>query len=210
MKNIISILFLVSGVMISVFFTSKQFVCDKSTCSYNGIKTIEKEKQSYTIALENAKNLEARRSELTQKYNSISIEDINKLENLLPNNVDNIKLVLELETLAQKYDLLIENPKLETSSLTSGNTNIAGGPNLRTPNDPSILPYGTFTMDFSVRSNYQNLKYFIEDIEKNLRLIEIVGIELKVPENIDKTKIKKYPPGTYDVNIKAVIYYLKN
>lgn len=209
MKNIIAILFLVSAALISVFFTSKQFVCEQTSCSYDGIKTIDKQKLSYTAALNNAKNLEARRNELTQKYNSISAEDINKLESLLPNNVDNIKLVLELETLAQKYDLLIENPKLETKS-ESNTGNGATAPNSRNPNDPSVLPYGTFKLDFTVRANYQNLKYFITDIEKNLRLIEIVGIELKVPENVDKTKIKKYPPGTYDVNIKTVIYYLKN
>ncbi len=207
MKNVISILFLASAAMISVFFTSKQFVCEKVLCSYDGIKNIETQKQSYSLALDNAKNLEARRNELTQKYNNISTEDITKLESLVPNNVDNIKLVLELETLAQKHDLLIENPKLENKSeITTGNTNQPG----RNPNDPSSLPYGTFRLDFSVRADYQKLKSFISDIEKNLRLIEIVSIDLKVPENVDKTKLKKYPEGTYDVNIKAVIYYLKN
>jgi hypothetical protein len=212
MKLIISIIFILSSVGITVFFTIPQYNCEKSKCSYDGIKAIRTQKISYSSALDSAKNLESRKSDLTSRYNSITEEERQKLESLLPNNVDNIKLVLELETLAKRYGLVVESPKLETKIETVP----ASGQTIRNdsnPNLPSSYPYGTFTLDFTVRSTYSNAKLLMNDIEKNLRLIEPVSFSIKVPtldDTNNKSKQKTYPKGVYDINIKAVIYYLKD
>ncbi len=220
MKTILSIIFFVAAIVITVFFTVPQYNCAIPACSYDGIKAISANKSSYSAALTSAQNLEARRDDLTKKYNTVSPEDHQKIEALLPNNVDNIKLVLELETLAKKYGLLIESPKLDTKA-TTGSADIGTtttGQAIRAAGDTGLagsLPYGSFTLDFTVRATYENAKLLLSDIEHNLRLIEPVSVTLKVP-GVDTsspattTKTKKYPPGTYDVTIKTVIYYLKN
>lgn len=212
MKTIFSILFLVAAVLITFFLTVPQFTCTKPNCSYNGITTLKANRGSYGSALISAANLESRRADLTERYNSVSPEDRQRLEALLPNNVDNIKLVLELETLARKYGLLIESPKLETQQTltttdTQNNNRAANAVGLA-----AALPYGTFTLDFTVRSTYENAKALVADMERNLRLIEPTAITIKVPgieQPAVNTKVK-YPEGVYDVTIRAVIYYLKN
>ncbi len=220
MKTILAIIFFAASIGITVFFTIPQYNCNSETCGYDGVKAIRIKKSSYNAALASAQNLESRRDDLTKKYNTVAPEEHQKLEALLPNNVDNIKLVLELETLAKKYGLLIESPKLETKSVETLDlpTNSAGQA-IRASGDsslPSSLPYGTFTLDFTVRATYANAKLLLSDIEHNLRLIEPVSITLKVPgfdpaaATNSNPKAKKYPPGTYDVTIKTVIYYLKN
>lgn len=217
MKSILSLIFIAAAIGITIVFTVPQYVCEMPSCSYSGIKAIRNEKISYTAALKSAEDLESRREDLTKKYNSVSVEERQRLEALLPNNVDNIKLVLELETLAKKYGLLIESPKLEnkTESTKVEPTN-SQGQAIRAGAEAGLsssLPYGTFTLDFTVRSTYDNAKLLVKDIERNLRLIEPVAITLKVPvaENLaTNSKAPKYPPGTYDITIKAVIYYLKN
>jgi len=220
MKTIISIVFIIASVCTTVFFILPQYNCVKDTCGYDGIKSIRSNKIAYTLALKSAQDLESRRENLTQKYNSISSSDRERLEAMLPNNVDNIKLVLELETLAKKYGLLIESPKLETKS-DSGNPDVltnSQGQSIRSNSEaglPLSLPYGTFTLDFTVRSTYSNIKLLISDIERNLRLIEPVALTIKVPGMNEitapqKSQQKSYPPDVYDVTLRAVIYYLKN
>lgn len=209
MKIILSILFISAATVVIIFFTAPQFMCTKDTCSYDGIKKLKTDQNSYITALSNAEDLDLRRTDLETKYNSVSAEDKQKLENLLPNNVDNIKLVLELETLAKKYGLLIESPKLqnEVETIKPG---APAGQDIR--GTSSAVSYGTFSLDFTVRSSYENAKMLIDSIEKNLRLIEPVSITIKVPDmvTLDKNKVKLYPPGTYDVKLHTVIYYLKN
>ncbi len=211
MKLLVSLLFIGSAVLVSFFVTVPQFTCTKDTCSYNGIKTLKENTVAYISAVQNAQDLESRRTELGNKYNAVTPEDRQRLEDLLPNNVDNIKLVLELETLAKKHGLLIENPKLQNeveSGAPAVDHTAMPGQEIRAL-DSSALPYGAFTLDFTVKSSYENMKLLVGDIEKNLRLIEPVSITMNVPNQIPGSK-DNLPPGVYDVTIRAVIYYLKN
>lgn len=213
MKILISLIFLTSAVLTSIFFTAKQVKCDQATCNYDGIQVLRNSKKEYIAALESAQDLESRRTELATQYNSLSEQDLQNLESLLPNNVDNIKLVLELESLAKKYDILIENPKIQdfTASPSTG----VIGQDIRNSSglgDGLYSLYGTSDLSFNISSNYQNIKLFLDDVEKNLRLIEISSIQIKVPEqdkNASANSIKK-PLDIYEVSIKAMIYYLKN
>ncbi len=216
MKTILSIIFFSASIAIVMIFTIPQYMCDSTTCSYDGIKKLRVDITEYSKAMNSAKDLESRRSSLVERYNSISADDRQRLENMLPNNVDNIKLVLELETIAKKYGLVIESPKLETKIETvkvDAPTN-SQGQAIRSDNSGSVsLPYGTFTLDFTVRSNYENVKKLISDVEQNLRLIEPVALTIKVPginETTVNGKTTVYPDGVYDVTMRAIIYYLKN
>ncbi len=215
MKIVFSLLFIACAALISIFFTAPQFMCTKANCQYDGIKKLATDKVSFITALKTAESLESRRGELESKYNNVTNEDRQKLEALLPNNADNIKLVLELETLAKKYGLLIESPKLQNNFEAPKTEAKTSGQDLRADahtEKSGALNYGTFSLDFTVRTNYENMKLLIADIEKNLRLIEPISIEVNVPnqKTLDKNKVKLYPPGTYDVKLNTVIYYLKN
>lgn len=215
MKIILSILFLTSAVLVTIFFTVPQFNCTKEKCSYDGIKILQTNRESYITAITSAQNLESKRTELENKYNSVTDDDRQRLENLLPNNVDNIKLLLELEIIAKRNGIIIESPQVAG---VVANTNVAPlGQNLRGTNmqpspDGTNLPYGTFDLNFKVRANYENIKTLVSDLEKNLRLIEPISISITVPEvNLaDKNMAKLYANGEYDVTIKSLIYYLKN
>ncbi len=216
MKTILSIIFFAASIATTMMFIVPQYMCDKSTCAYDGIKKLRLNKIEYSSAMKSAQDLESRRTSLSERYNSISAEERQRLEDMLPNNVDNIKLVLELETLAKKYGLVIESPKLETkieSTKTDTPTNSQGQAIRADSGGTPSLPYGTFTLDFTVRATYANAKLLVSDIERNLRLIEPVALTIKVPGPSDvasTTKKTVYPEGVYDITMRAVIYYLKN
>src|SRR5665811_1086473 len=70
---------------------------------YGDVVLLREEMTAYNEALNNSKALEKERDKLTQKYNAIGGENLNKLQKLLPESVDNIRLVLELEKIALPY-----------------------------------------------------------------------------------------------------------
>ena len=64
---------------------------------YDETQALQAEAAVYEEALDNSANLVKERDRLTTKYNSVSPDDIDKLEKMLQNRVDNIELILEIQ-----------------------------------------------------------------------------------------------------------------
>src|SRR5687768_5052524 len=78
---------------------------------YHDLTDLRTEIASYNEALGNSKALENERDKLAAKYNSFSPEDLSRLEKLLPENADNIRLILEIEQLASPYGMALRDVK---------------------------------------------------------------------------------------------------
>ena len=61
---------------------------------YHDITELRTAAASYNEALDNYKALENEREKLTKKYNSIIPDHLEKLQKLLPENIENIRLIL--------------------------------------------------------------------------------------------------------------------
>src|SRR3989338_11630243 len=72
---------------------------------YADIGTLRISQASYNEALNNSKALENERDKLVEKENNIGRENMDKLNKLLPENVDNIRLILEIEQVALPYGM---------------------------------------------------------------------------------------------------------
>ena len=81
---------------------------------YADVKLLKAQTASYNEALDNSKALEAERDKLTKQYNSFAPEDLSKIEKLLPNSVDNIRLILEIEKLASPYGMVLRDVRYDT------------------------------------------------------------------------------------------------
>ena len=62
--------------------------------TYNNVQEIIQEQERFDEALDKSKELQMIRDELLAKYNTFSTSDLNRLSKLLPDNVDNVRLVL--------------------------------------------------------------------------------------------------------------------
>src|SRR3989344_2581322 len=76
---------------------------------YKEISALRMQVESYDKALANSKALESERDKLTAKFNSINREDLNKIQKLLPENIDNIRLILEIEQIAAPYGMVLKD-----------------------------------------------------------------------------------------------------
>jgi Tfp pilus assembly protein PilO len=160
---------------------------------------------SYNEALDNSKALEAERDKLTQKYNSFDPENLSKLQKLLPDNVDNIRLILEIEKIASPYGMVLKDVKY---NVTDDDTTtpqavgaIQGGGN-SLPKD-----YGIWNLEFSTQGTYNNFVNFVKDLENNLRIVDISSVQFS--SNVGMG-LNPSLPEAYKYGFKIRTYWLKN
>jgi Tfp pilus assembly protein PilO len=173
---------------------------------YQNISTLRAQVTSYNEALDNSKALENERDKLTNKYNSIDPNNLTKLQKLLPDNVDNIRLILEIEKVATPYGMDLAdvqyNATAADTTTQAGGTLQPAGTTQSANND-----YGTWTLQFSTQGTYDNFINFIKDLEKNLRIVDISSIAFSSAPTAatNSSFVQSYK---YTFTIKT--YWLKN
>lgn len=157
---------------------------------YQDIKALAFEKKSYDDALDNSKKLQSLRDQLVNRYNAFSPTDLERLERMLPNNVDNVKLVLELDQMAGKYGMAVKNVRFNQSSDSKKSEDLIG---------KDDRPYGTLSLDFAVDAPYPNLTAFLADLERSLRVVDVQEVSFSAPSD----------RNIYQFNLKIQTYWLK-
>jgi hypothetical protein len=62
--------------------------------TYQQVKELRVEEKTFDEALDQSRELQKIRDTLLSRYNTFSQEDLSRLEKLLPDHVDNVRLVL--------------------------------------------------------------------------------------------------------------------
>ena len=190
------------GIAVTLFFMFTNPI-------YSDISALKGEITSYNEALDNSKALENERDKLTAKFNSISKDDLMRLEKLLPENVDNIRLILEIEQIALPYGMVLKDVKynvIDKSNINDGGTVVQGGGiNKETPKD-----YGIFDLEFSTTGTYTNFINFTKDLESNLRIVDISSVSFSSGSAPTGVGVKTTSPEVYTYNFKIKTYWLKN
>ena len=152
----------------------------------------------YDEALNNYQKLLARRDELSKKYNDFSPDDRDRLNKLMPDNADNIRLIIDIQKIASQYGMLPRDIAFDPLSGDSQASQAAVSPG-------SIAAagkdYGTFDLSFSVVGPYSSFLSFLNDLETSLRIIDITSIDFT---SSDATA------NAYKYSFKIKTYWLKN
>jgi hypothetical protein len=184
---------------------------------FTDISKIKAEIVSYNEALDNSKALENERDKLTKKYNTIDPNDLEKLQKLLPDNVDNIRLILEIEKLALPYGMILKNVKYDSTLASKKSTTPKAGTEAQAPQEIGVginleensKEYGEWTLGFTTEGTYSNFINFIKDMEDNLRIVDISSIAFS-SDTGEKLKDKEKPTDSYIYDFKINTYWLKN
>lgn len=167
--------------------------------NYQSLQTLRKEVADYTTRLSTAEEITSSREELISRYNNISKADLEALQKLLPDQVDNIRLIIQLDALATKNGL---------SSLRNVTYDTKANEAQVRPNDAPVVgsqkPYGSFTLSFETAGQYKNFLSFISDLERNLRLVDIVAVDFSATEFSDRGFVDS---ARYRITVKT--YWLK-
>jgi len=170
--------------------------------SYLAVKDLRAQESSFNEALNNSKILQAIRDTLVTKYNSFSPTTLDHIRKFLPDNVDNIKLVLEINRVAEQYNLQVKNIKYDIAKKVepTGNKFVAQAPTGPTKD------YADFDLEFSLQGSYGNFVSFLESLEKSLRVVDVQSISFSSAEAVSQTGV---PTDNYKYDLKIKTYWLK-
>ncbi len=198
MKLIFPISFVVISLLLFIFLINPQ---------YNDVKQLKADVSAYKGALDNSTELQGVRDSLVETYKNITKEDKERLEHFLPSSINNIELILEIEKIANTYGMPIKNIKFDTDIL-SGNDETELD-TIVVPDDKiKNLPYGVFPMEFVVEGRYDTFMLFLNDLEHNLRLVDVKYVSFAVPSK-DVATTEKINPDLFSYTLQVDTYWLK-
>ncbi len=134
----------------------------------NGVKGLQAQVKSYDDALNKSQELKEVRDKLVSKFNTFSPDDKTKLQEMLPDNVDNIRLAIDINNIAAKHSLSIKNLSVGNSQNKNTKNAAAVG--------ASSGPIGSVELGFSVTSSYDTFLAFLSDLEHSLRVVDVESV----------------------------------
>ncbi len=157
------------------------------------LKTIQIVNAEYQKAITTSKELIKKRDEVLSNYNKIDPKDQENLNKMVPDNVDNVRLIIDLNGIAAKHGMSIRNIKTVTTKDTTGQNSPGGQRNVSLPGT-----YNTVLLSFDVSASYSNFLAFLRDVQTSLRLIEVSKISLRANDL-----------GNYDYGLEIKTFWLK-
>lgn len=190
LKTIFAIIsFVAAG---AIFFLYTQPTYDKVKSS--GIQIAQ-----YDEALNKAAELQQLKQTLLSKYNTFNPSDVERLQKLLPDHVDNVRLILDIDSIAGRHGMAIQNVVVSSAQTSNASQTAIGTVS------SSRQKYDSITVKFSSQGTYENFRGFVEDIQKSLRIADLVG--LGITRVTDGGTVSGSPVYNYEVEMRT--YWLK-
>jgi hypothetical protein len=177
MKNITPIILIILSVAIFLFFIDPQYKKIQETNVQ-----INQNKETLKIADE----LKSKKIELDEKFNQIAEEDKDDLGKLLPDTVDNVRLIIDINNVASQFGIVIRDINIDTKD-----TQVAGVKSVvsQKSNFDSVLKedslkyvdtskIGVISFSFSVSAKYEVFLEFLKQLEESLRIVDIRDIQI--------------------------------
>jgi Tfp pilus assembly protein PilO len=128
--------------------------------------------------------------DLEKKKEAFSEEDFEKLALILPESLDVIRTIVDIETIAQENNFILKGTVGVEEGNQSGGVDQNGAP-------LPAAPYNTTEFSINVVGPYSSLKPFIQSLSKSLTLFDVTAIQFSATET-----------GVYDFQIKVRTYSL--
>lgn len=140
---------------------------------YDATREIRGQIAAYSENLDTVEKLRTSREELITRYNAISKSNLDSLKALLPDSVDNIRLIIQIDSLASRNGLsTVRNVEYQVDQDASSSSAVQS-------REASSKPYSEFVISFQTTGQYKNFLSFISDLEENLRLVDVTRIEFR-------------------------------
>ena len=171
---------------------------------YAKYEELSASKQQYVVAGEQARKVRQVREKLIQSINAISNAEKVKLTKLLPDSVDTVRLIMDINGIASKYRIFIKQISLKGDENTAGSKKDAVKDLFSAQQaiplfNPNPLPYTPLPFSFSLTSTYNDFNQFLSDLEHSLRIIDITSISV----------LPSATANLYDFSVSAKTYSYK-
>lgn len=142
-------------------------------------------------ALEAAKSFSKHETELANARKAMNDVDVSKLERLLPDSINTIGLILDLNALAATSGLTITAVDTTADKPASAGSDVVAF--------ESQSPEDTLTVSLTAVGSYSAFKTFMKGVEMSTRLIDARDINIKGSDT-----------GVYTYELKLRVYWLRS
>lgn len=183
MKGLTPIILILLAISMFYFYVDPQYIKIQESLLL---------KEKYENALAAAGELEIKQNELIDQYNMFSDDELAKLEALLPRKIEEARVLFDVDTIAQRHDIDISGVE------TADKNRSAPG---RSRVEENRSSHESLQVAFTFESTYANFVNFLKDLEKSLRIVDVVGIEANSETEAGA--------GRYEYTVTIETYWLK-
>lgn len=188
MKTIVSIFLFLGGIAL-IFWAVKPL--------WKEISTLRVERSNVLSTLSELRNLQDAKDKLLAAYNSISKNDLEKLNQVLPQSSDTGDILVSLEKMTQDRGMRLK--KIEFKTDENKNTNVPVANATIQESLKSNQMFNDVNLSLVVSASYDVFKSFLNALEKNSRVIDVTNISFSVGQT-----------DLYEFTLQADAYYGKN
>lgn len=204
-SRIIPLLLLIGAIGLFVGYTQP---------TYGGsVASLKEEIANLDSALQAAEQFKQKEAQLTQQRNAMSSEQLARLESFLPDSVDNVQLIVDLNSLASRSGVQLSDFNIEGSSDTTSKgstattapvpTTVSGASPLASAQGNTLAlktsePTESLELSVSATGSYAAFRTFLTGVEQSLRPLDVV--ELSVQDS---------DTGVYTYDITFRLYWLR-
>jgi len=143
-------------------------------------------------ALEAASAYTAQQNALAAARNAIDPANLERLSIFLPDSVDNVGLILDLNALASRSGIVLSNIDVATETSSANTTSRAAAPGAR------VDPVGSVDLTLSAVGTYSALQTFLMGIERSARILEVRDLTVRGSDT-----------GVYGYQMKIRLFWLR-
>lgn len=158
---------------------------------FDDIQSIKDKKANLENILAKAREIKEIKDKLVTDYNSVSQENLNKLNKMIPSNVDSVGLIIEITDTVKKHGLAVKN--IEVGSVISVPKEGQDFGKIKISQTVEPMP-----VQFIVSGTYDSFLSFLGALETNVRLIEV-----------EKVSFVSQGKDFYDFDINAITFWRK-
>ena len=156
MKTIIALILILIGIAFIFMFSKPLWI---------EISALRIQKQEIESTVSEFQRLQSARDGLLSTYNSISKNDLEKLEKILPNNSDNSGILIFLEKTAKDRGISLRRIEFQPKSIVASR----GIENI-------VSNFETLNFSITLSANYNSFKSFLSALERGSRVIDITDL----------------------------------
>lgn len=153
---------------------------------------------AYERAIQNSKLLIEKREQAVAAYNSISPEDQERLEKILPDSVDVVRLIVDVRTLLARRGISIKDIKApQDGTLVGKMADTQQNPSAAivadgevAPDAPPEDPVRPVEVTIEFETTYPLFAEVVKDLETSMRIVEVSKVKITPTDDQNKSKFE--------------------
>ncbi len=138
------------------------------------IAELKADEAVYRDAFSKMREIELTRTGLAARYNTVSEKDRVRLGKLLPDTIDSVRLILDIENVARMHGLKLRSVSASVESSSAGGSR-----------QTAEQIYQPTTFSFNAIGPYENFVPFLSDLEASVRLSDVTGANFESKDSAE-------------------------